>query len=89
MSFVLEQVEALGDIDGDDERVSSGVGGAVARGAVASALEKADAIVFANDEFARRLVELDLAGWVKMNGDKETLTRFKRAVKRHQERARD
>lgn len=87
ISFVLEQVEALADLDGEEGRISSGTGGAAARGAVTAALEKADAIVFANDEFARRLLDLDLEAWVKDNGDRDAVGRFKRAVRRHKERA--
>ncbi|MFZ9887548.1 MAG: hypothetical protein ACO3JL_08600 [Myxococcota bacterium] len=64
LTFVLEKLEALAAVD-DGERVSGGNGGQVAQGALVRALEETDALLFACHEFADRMLEEDLAAWVR------------------------
>lgn len=79
LSFVLEKVERIGVVD-DGERVSSGSGGPVARGAVTTALHEVEALLFASDEFASRMLGFDLAGWVKEELGREQARAYGRAV---------
>ncbi len=79
LSFALEKVERIGIVD-EGERVSSGKGGAVARGAVSAALTEVEALLFASDEFARRLLGLDLRAWVKEELGRDVARAYGRAV---------
>lgn len=80
LSFVLEKGERIALVD-DNERVTGGTGGAAARGAVNAALTDVEDLLFANDEFAERLLGLDLEGWVKEEVGRDEARAFKRAVK--------
>lgn len=79
LSFVLERGERIALVD-DNERVTGGTGGAAARGAVSAARTDVEAILFANDEFAERLLGLDLEGWVKEEVGRDEARAYKRAV---------
>lgn len=80
LSFVLEKVERVGLVD-EGERVSSGRGGPVARGAVSTALVEAESLLFACGEFSSRMLAFDLGRWVKEEIGKGAARAYVRAVK--------
>lgn len=80
LSFVLEKAERVGLVD-DGERVSSGRGGPVARGAVTAALADVEALLFACAEVSARLLHLDLGRWVKDELGKDASRAYTRAVR--------
>jgi hypothetical protein len=80
MGHLMEQVELIGQVDGDDGRITGGTGGIAARGAIKSGLERTEDILYADAEFCSRMLDFDLAGWVKEELDKDRLKLFKRAV---------
>jgi hypothetical protein len=86
MSHAIEQLEALADVD-DDERITAGIGGASARGAVARAIEIVDSSLFASEEFARRMLDLDLGDWVADHVGKDAKKRFAKSAQRGRARA--
>jgi hypothetical protein len=80
LSFVLEKVERIGVAD-EGERVSSGRGGPVARGAVTAALVEVQSLLFACDEFASRMLSFDLERWVKDEIGRDVARAYARALK--------
>lgn len=79
LSFVLEKVERVGLVD-EGERVSSGKGGPVARGAVTTALTEAEGLLFGCAEFSNRMLHFDLGRWVKDEVGKDAARAYLRAV---------
>jgi hypothetical protein len=79
LSFVVEQAELLRQVDGDG-RVTGGAGGPAARGAVVTAAERADALLFGCHEFSERLLHTDLQAYFEERRGKKAARRYRRAV---------